>query len=231
MILFGLVFLGMMAGSVANAVIYRLPRNISWIRGHSKCNHCKHELGFWDLIPILSYLLLGGRCRYCKKSIGSRYLFVELLMGLGFGLLANPLLCAIFWVTIVIAFMDWETKLVSEALVLIWAILVIGSRNINVGGALIGILLIGGIWAITRGKAMGFGDVEIAGVMGLWLGWPKIAAALWVAFIVGGVFGAWQMIRHKKNLKSQIAFGPFLIVGVWVAYFWGDMIIKYVFPI
>lgn len=219
---------GTMAGSVANALIYRLPRNISWVKGHSMCNHCKHKLAFLDLIPILSYLMLGGKCRYCKKSIGLRWFLLEIGMGLGFVWLSSPLLCAILFVTTVIAFMDWETKLVSEALVLIWGILVLG--NFNIWGPVAGILLIGGIWAVSKGRAMGFGDVEIAAVMGLWLGFPKILIAIWIAFIVGAVVGGVMLLNKKTKLKAQIAFGPFLIIGTWVAYFWGDKIVKYVFP-
>lgn len=131
--------------------------------------------------------------------------------------------------------MDWETKLVSETLVVIWAILAIlnspfGSPSLikeGVGGVLIGVGFIGGIWAVSRGKAMGFGDVEIAGVAGWWLGWPKIAVGLWAAFVSGAIVALGFVVRGKLKMKSTIAFGPFLVLGAWVASLWGDKIIRW----
>ena len=210
-------------GSVANAVIDRLPRGESWLRGSSHCDKCNHVLGIWDLIPIFSYLTLGGKCRYCQSPIPYRNLVVELLMGMGFVALSWQL-WAIFWVTVVIAVMDWETHMVSELLVVIWGILIIAGNfqfSSSFLGLLVGLGLIGGVWAVSRGRAMGFGDVEIAAVMGWWLGWPKIAPALWVAFVSGAIIGVIRLMRRIGGLKSEIAFGPFLLIGAWVSYIWG----------
>lgn len=85
-------------------------------------------------------------------------------------------------------------------------------------------MVIGGIWLITKKKAMGEGDIEIAAVMGWWLSWPNIMIALWVAFVTGAVFGLWSLVAGKAKLKSEIAFGPFLVIGSWVGYVWGDKI-------
>ncbi len=73
---------------------------------------------------------------------------------------------------------------------------------------------------------MGFGDVEIAAVMGWWLGWPKIATAIWIAFVVGAIVGSYELLAGEKKLKSEIAFGPFLVLGAWVGYIWGGQIIR-----
>lgn len=225
--------LGAIAGSAANAFIYRLPRNISWFVGRSQCTHCKHELHVLDLVPILSYLFLGGSCRYCKKPIGIRYLAVELWIAAGFlllflthGITEFIFLAIIFWVTTVIAVMDWETKLVSEHLVIIWGGVVILQGlvfgNLISISTLIGLLvcvgLIGGVWLFSKGKGMGFGDVEISVVMGLWLGWPKSALALWIGFVTGAVYGLFLLSSSKGTLKSEVAFGPFLILGAWMGY-------------
>lgn len=227
---------GAVAGSVANAVIYRLPRGLSWMRGRSKCPDCKHNLGFWDLVPLVSYLLLWGRCRYCCRRISLRYLLVELFLGLTFSLSylsgLSFLSYLMIWITTVIAVMDWETMLVSDWMVGIWAILAVLSAQIsalNFYGLLVGVGVIGGIWLLSRGKAMGSGDIGIAAVMGLWLGWPKIAPALWTSFVAGAVYGLWLLVHGKKTMKSKIAFGPFLILGSWIGYLWGDKIISYVF--
>ncbi|OGD08878.1 hypothetical protein A2397_05945 [Candidatus Amesbacteria bacterium RIFOXYB1_FULL_44_23] len=144
------------------------------------------------------------------------------------------LLFGILWVTTIIAVMDWETKLVSEAIVITWAVLVLMSVGLSLSplvGVVTGVGIIGGIWAATKGKAMGFGDVEIAAVMGYWLGWQNTLVGLWLAFVTGAIVGVYQIIKGKKKLKSEIAFGPFLVIGAWMAYFWGDTIIRWMgFP-
>jgi len=150
----------------------------------------------------------------------------------------------IFCVTVIIAVMDWETKLVSEMLVIIWAVLIVTEKfsifnfqfsinyfisqfSNNFWGLLVGVGLIGGIWAVSRGRAMGFGDVEIAAVMGWWLGWPKILVGLWAAFVSGAVVALWFVGMKKLKMKSTIAFGPFLVLGSWAASLWGDKIIRW----
>lgn len=217
--------IGITAGSVANAIIYRLPRGIAWSKGRSICPQCKHSLSPWDLIPVLSYLLLRGHCRYCQSPIAKRYLIVELLMGLGFVLIFNFQFLIfnllIYWVMLVIAVMDWETMLVSDLLIVIWTILVIFNIQYsmsNLYGLLIGAITIGLIWLLSKGRAMGSGDIEIAAVLGLWLGFPKVISGLWFAFVIGGIYGAYLLLTKKAKLKSQIPFGPFLLIGGLIAY-------------
>ena len=214
--------LGIIAGSVANAIIYRLPRGISWSKGRSFCPKCNHTLSLCDLIPVISFLILGGRCRYCHSPIPLRYLLVEIFLGGAFTLsyLSNLgyLSYLMIWISTVIAFMDWETMLVSDWLVAIWAVIVIANGGTSIVGGLVGIGVIGGIWLITKKKAMGSGDIGIAAVLGLWLGYPKIINALWLAFVIGGIYGAYLLITKKAKLKTAVPFGPFLILGGWIAY-------------
>ncbi len=214
--------LGAVMGSVANAVIYRLPHKLRWWQGKSLCPRCKHQLQWLDLVPVVSFLILRGRCRYCHKPIAIRYLAVELLMIGGFVWLATSLLWALWFVTIIIAVMDWETMLVSDWLVgmgIILALVLNWPPTINtLWGVVVAVGLIGSIWALSRGRAMGFGDVEIAALLGLWLGWPKTAYALWIAFVSGAIVGVYYLLKGQKKLKSQLAFGPFLLLGSWLAY-------------
>lgn len=222
-----IALLGLIFGSAANAIIDRLPRRESWFSGRSHCDQCNHELSLGDLIPVGSYLWLRGKCHYCHSPIPVRNLVVEVLMAAGFLAIylshLSILSYLIFWITMIIAVMDWETQLVSELLVGIWGLLVILSHlnNLsdlsNLWGLAAGVLLIGGIWAISGGRAMGFGDVEIAAVMGFWLGWPNIFWALEVAFISGAIVGLLQILRRKNKLSGRIAFGTFLIIGSWTA--------------
>lgn len=225
--------LGAVAGSVANAVIDRLPRRESWFSGRSRCDECKHELGVADLVPVVSFLLLLGKCRYCHKPIPLRNLIVELVMASGFVIFSHSWsLIVIFWITTVIAVMDWETMLVSDWLVGFWAVLTVLSTQYSVHsfyGLLVGIGVIGGLWLLTKKRGMGDGDIGIAAVMGYWLGWPRVAPALWVSFVAGAVYGLWLIVHSRKTMKSQVPFGPFLILGAWIGYVWGDKIIRYVF--
>ena len=226
--------LGAVAGSVANAVIDRLPRRESWFTGRSKCDKCKHELGVVDLVPVLSYLSLGGKCRYCRKPIAVRNLLVELSMIFGFLALSTWPLALIFWVTVVIAVMDFETMLVSDWLVGLWFVLTLFTMNyelitMNLLGAAVAVGVIGGLWVLTKKRGMGDGDIGIAAVMGYWLGWPRVAPALWISFVAGAVYGLWLIVHSRAKMKSQIPFGPFLIIGAWIGYVWGDKFIKMFF--
>lgn len=235
--LYGLIF-----GSAGNALIDRLVSGKSWAKGRSKCDSCGHDLEWKDLIPLLSYLSLKGRCRYCNKKIPTRNFWLELGMGAGFILIYNIfpflpainliILLGIYWTTLVIAVMDWETMLVNEGLIAVWGGLGIinslFSLNIRSGliGLAVGMGVIGLLWAGSRGKAMGFGDVEIAAVMGWWLGWPKVAVGIWMAFITGAIYGTVLLLTKKKGMKSQIPFGPFLITGAWIAFIIGERLWK-----
>lgn len=230
-----LLFLfGAALGSAGNALIDRLPRNESWVKGRSHCDKCKQVLAWYDLLPIFSYISLGGKCRYCHSPIPVRNLIVEVLMGgiailnLKFEILNQFTIIQFLtiWVTIVIAVMDWETKLVSEWLIVVWAILSL-FFGFDIYGLLVSLGLIGGIWALSRGKAMGFGDVEIAAVMGFSLGFSKALVAFWMAFVSGAIVGLVLIIVNKAKGRTAIAFGPFLIFGYWIAYFYGEILLKY----
>ena len=214
--------IGIIAGSVANAIIYRLPRGISWYKGRSFCPECKQTLYLCDLLPVISFLLLDGKCRYCHSPIPVRYLLVELFLGGAFVMsyLSNLgyLSYLMIWITTINAVMDWETMLVSDWLVAIWVVIVIVSGGVSILGGLIGFALIGGIWLITKKKAMGSGDIGIAAVLGLWLGFPKIINGLWLAFVLGGIYGGYLLLTKKAKLKTAVPFGPFLIIGGWIAY-------------
>lgn len=236
--------LGAVTGSAANAVIDRLPAGVSWFSGRSKCDSCGRRLEVKDLVPLFSYLALRGKCRYCGKKIPARNFWVELAMTAGFLVIfatVSPTLemaavMGIFWTSVVLAVMDMETKLVAEGLVGLLAVLVWVETIISSGGGvtlgsvgqwmglLTGVVVIGGLWAASRGRAMGFGDVEIAVVVGWWVGWPIMAVALWVAFVAGGVWGLGLLWWKKAGIKSEVAFGQFLLLGMWVAWIYGERI-------
>lgn len=233
---------GLVAGSFLNCVIYRLEAKDSFLKGRSFCPFCRHSLGWLDLIPVLSFVLLKGKCRYCQKPISFQYPLVEIVTGVLFflvfyysvsvyqmiyHLIAVSFLIIVFFYdlkhyiipdkviypAIIIAFLFSLPLLMSDLSFVLSAFLA--------GGFFLAIVL------ITRGKGMGIGDIKLGFLMGLLLGWPHIVTALFLAFILGSVVGVLLILLGKKGLKSEVPFGPFLITGTFLALFWGDKILNW----
>ncbi|MEI7424796.1 MAG: prepilin peptidase [Candidatus Staskawiczbacteria bacterium] len=246
----GFVFLtGLCIGSFLNCLIYRLEEEKT-LEGRSFCPHCKHTLSWKDLFPVFSFVFLLGKCRYCKKSISWQYPLVEIATALLFLAIfvANSqytinnainiiYLFYIFSVLIVIFVYDLKHYLIPDK-VLFPAILVtfisifLPTCNIqHVVFSFLAVLVGSGffllIFLLSKGQAMGFGDVKLAILMGLLLGFPNILVALFLAFFFGAIIGLILLFLRKKGLKSEIPFGPFLIAGTFIAIFFGNQIIQW----
>jgi prepilin signal peptidase PulO-like enzyme (type II secretory pathway) len=242
-------------GSFLNCVIYRLEQKKS-LKGRSFCPNCKHKLLWQDLFPVLSFLFLKGRCRYCHKKISIQYPLVEFATGLVFLLIFNFKflifnqleilnfinLAFLFYVTsslIVIFVYDLKYYIIPDKVLLpaiaaafLYSILKSDFSIINLLSAVAiaaGFFLF--IFLISKGKWMGFGDVKLAILMGLLLGLPNVLAALFLAFFFGSIVGIILMILKRKGLKSEIPFGPFLITGTFAALFWGQAIVNWYFSL
>ena len=239
--------LGLAVGSFLNVVIYRLRHGRSPIKGRSICDQCKRQLGWRDNIPLLSWLWLRGRCRYCKAKIPADYPIIELLSGLEFvwvywllkvnfsffgqveGFYSLALL--VYWLilfsgSLVIAIYDLKYMIIPDE---VWWLLVVvaGVRlffshqwQVLPAAVASGLFLYSLYW-LTRRKGMGFGDVKLGVLMGLVLGWPLIIVAYFFAFLTGAGVGVILILTGKKKFKQKIAFGPFLILGMLVAKLWG----------
>lgn len=245
---------GLIIGSFLNAVIYRLKFGGSIICGRSKCPHCQHILGFLDLFPVLSFIFLRGRCKYCHKRISVQYPLVEFLTALLFILVYNfqfsifnyrdlfYFLYVLFIICCLIVIFVYDLKhflildkvLIFAAIfsVIFQIILFILDRNIfHFWSLLYGLLIIGcflgALHFLSRGKWLGLGDVKFGLLMALWLGSPKVVVALFFAFVIGGIFSAILLVLRKKKLKSQIPFGPFLVAGTFIALLWGEQIFQW----
>jgi leader peptidase (prepilin peptidase)/N-methyltransferase len=228
---------GLIIGSFLNSVIYRLEVEQSPLRGKSYCPKCKHILKWQDLIPVLSFIILKGRCRYCQKSISFQYPLVELATGILFVLIFNQfpiLLFSIFYFLIssfliVIFIYDLKHYLIPDKIIYP-AIIIAGIFNFqlfSILSALGAALFFGILVLITRGRGMGIGDIKLAFLMGLILGFPNILVALFLAFFLGSIIGIGLILFKKKSLKSKIPFAPFLIIGTFFALFWGENIINW----
>jgi len=237
--LFGLA--GLCVGSFLNVCIHRLPRRESLIFPASRCPCCGTALRPWELVPVLSYLWLRGRCASCGERISGRYTLVELLSAAGWvavGAVRGPTLAAaadlvLLSVLIVAAFADLETQLIPDRLTLpgtLAGLVFVALRPAGLASALGGLGLGGGVLlllALVSGGGMGGGDVKLAALMGVFLGWPRIAAALAVAFLAGGMTGLALVLTGRKARRDRIPFGPFLALGGVTALFWGEALIRW----
>lgn len=235
--------LGIVIGSFLNVCIYRIPIEKSIVFPPSHCTNCKHDLKPLDLIPIFSYIYLGGKCRYCNKKISLRYPIIEglngilyLLIYLKFGLTLITLkYCILISILIVIGMIDYDTQfiftsttifggIVAGIFIIIQGIVYKGGILDSLFGGIIGFGIIALIVFLTRG--MGEGDIEMAAVCGLFLGVKGILLGLFLAIIIGGMAGIIILLFKLKKAKEKIAFGPFIAIGSLVSMLWGIEILR-----
>ena len=216
------VILGICFGSFANVLIYRLPRKLSVVFPASHCPECSHPLKFFDLIPILSFLIQHGRCRYCKAKIDLRYPVVELLCGILFVVMPSPPLAFLAVILLAISFIDWDTKEIPDSLI-IAGILVGVIANIHIWqNALLG-LIAGGLplflldkisLLIFKKDGFGYGDVKLMAMAGIYVGKELILTAHFFALIIGGAFAVFLLATGRAERGQYMAFGPFLAMGI-----------------
>lgn len=245
------IILGLAWGSFLNVVIYRLDDLKSIIKTPSHCPKCKARIKWYDNIPLFSFLLLWGKCRSCRKPISWQYPLVEAITALLFALVwlkfnvswESLLLILIFSALLVNFVYDLKNLLVVEEFVWLALILVVGwwlvlifegklslDLNLvkNLGGA---VLLGGGLLAflvlVGRGKWMGTGDIKFGIILGLLLGMPKAVVALFLAFVLGSVVGLLLVALKRKTMKDPLPFAPFLILGTFLGFFWGEKLIEW----
>ena len=234
--------LGTIVGSFLNCIIYRLEIGKSFLGGHSFCPDCKHELVWYDLIPILSFLMLKGKCRYCQKPISIQYPLVELVTALLFVLIFNSqnllntsylLLIASF--LIIIFVYDFKHYIIPDKVIFpaiatafIYNLLNTKYLILNAFPAALGASgFFLAIYLASKGEWLGFGDVKLSFLMGFILGFPNILVALFFAFFTGAIIGLILIAQSKKTLKSMVPFGPFLVFGTFLAMFYGELIINW----
>ena len=236
-------FFGACVGSFLNVCIYRLPKEESLIKSNSHCMKCGTPIQRRDLIPIVSWCMLKGKCRACGEPISPRYTVVEALNAVGWVFIAIHfdiissfqvavhaiLCCLVFSALVVVFFMDWDTQLISTPVVIFIAALAIPeyllrplTYGVELRFMLIGLftasvpLLL--IFLISRGKAMGLGDVYLMAAAGLFLGWQRVLVALFIGVVLGAIAG---VIIKARGGDSAFAFGPWLSIGIVIAMLWG----------
>ena len=234
-------FFGLTVGSFLNSIIYRLRSGESFLFKRSFCPHCQHQLSWQDLIPIFSFLILRGKCRYCSQKISLQYPLVELATGLLF--VSFFIFHFSFFIFIIACFLiiifvyDLKYYLIPDkiiypaiAVTFLYQLFRISDFKLLVNpllSALPASLFFLTIVLVSRGKWMGVGDIKLAFFIGLFLGWPNILVALFLAFFIGAIIGVGLIVTGKKTLKSEVPFGPFLVAGTFMAMFWGQNIINW----
>jgi leader peptidase (prepilin peptidase) / N-methyltransferase len=242
--------LGLIVGSFLNAVIYRLSVNKSVVYGRSFCPTCKHDLGFMDLFPVVSYLMQKSRCRYCKKKISSQYPLVELATGLTFVLLFLRLselgfgyaelairfgFMAVYTAFLIVIFMyDLKHYLILDKVILP-AIIVAALGGFVMGyiwwHMVLAALVAGGLFAaqfaLSRGRWIGGGDIRLGVLMGLMVSWPVVLVALFLAYMIGSIIGVGLIISGKKSMGSKVPFGTFLTVATYISLLYGPELLEW----
>jgi leader peptidase (prepilin peptidase)/N-methyltransferase len=239
---------GLVLGSFANVVVHRLPRKESIVRPASRCPSCGTPIAPRDNVPVLSWLVLRGRCRHCRNPISWRYPAIELLTGLLFALaglrLPGEALVAylpFFWVLVVLSFIDLEHKILPNKIVL---------PSIAAGGALLGVAAAAGpgldAWlraaaggavgfaaflalALVYPAGMGMGDVKLSALLGMflgYLGWGRVFVGFFAGFFAGAVGGLLLVVAGRGGRKTQVPFGPYLAFGAAVGVLFGGPIVE-----
>lgn len=235
---------GLIIGSFLNVVIWRVPRHESVVRPASRCISCGSSIAPRDNIPVISWLLLRGRCRDCGSTITARYPAIELLTGIVFGMVAwrigltweLPGFLYLAAVLIALAFIDADTRKLPNALTLpsyMVGLVLLASAAFLEGEphrilvALVGMAALYLLYftlALVKQGGMGFGDVKLAGVIGLYLGflgWGPLLVGGFLGFFFGGLGGVAALASRRAGLKSRIPFGPYMVLGALVAVFAG----------
>ena len=257
--MYGLIIFifGLLVGSFLDSVVCRLEKGEGIAMGRSYCPKCEHRLGVFDLVPVLSFIALKGRCRYCNRKISAQYPAVEIATGLLFLLIFNfqfvasqsgeaifnsqtipefIFLLVISCLLLIIFLYDFKHYIIPDrivysaiALAVIFRIYEYSGQAREIAPVILPALGAAGFFSIihfgSQGKWMGFGDVKLAFLMGLLLGWPGILIALFLSFFFGAVIGTALIVFGKKGWKSEVPFGPFLITGLFVALFFGQTLL------
>jgi leader peptidase (prepilin peptidase)/N-methyltransferase len=241
------IIVGLVFGSFLNVVIYRIPRGLSILKPGSFCPNCNSPIKWYDNIPVLSFFLLRGKCRNCKKSISLRYPIVEILTAIAFLLVYKKFYFSfqffgsiIFALSLIaLAFIDLEHKILPDKITLSGFIFFLfyslsnPSRKImdSIGGALIGagsLLLIYLLYYfIRKEEGLGFGDIKMMLMIGAFLGTEKTFLTLIIASLLGSIVGLLIAIIMRKGMKYALPFGVFLSIGAFISLLWGNEIVSF----
>ena len=237
----GVFIIGCIFGSFSNVCIFRLPNNKKISKGRSFCINCKKEINWFDNLPLLSFVILKGKCRYCNNSISFQYFLVELIAGLSFIYIyhffgfsiTSVLLATLIIFFIIIFFIDLKHYIIPNELT--FPLMAVGFLksflpNLNqtifpnyINSLIGGIIGYGIIWLIIllykkiRNKdGMGLGDAKLLAVIGFWFGWISIPFVIFLSSAIALIIVIPDLLKKSKKLSSQIPFGPYIIIATLI---------------
>lgn len=244
-----IIIIGLIIGSFLNVIILRFDDLMSIFVGRSKCPHCEEKLVWYELVPVLSYLALRGKCRSCKKKISVQYPIVEAGTALIFSLLfwkfglslEFVVLSLVSCILMVIFIYDILEQQISDWLVIsasiLWLIYLLINHFFLLApisqllSSFYGLLVLGGFLGfmvlISRERWMGAGDIGLGALLGFIIGWPTVLLSGFLAFLIGAVIGIILILTKSLKFQSKLPFAPFLILGFWIAAIWGQPIINW----
>lgn len=235
--------LGLLFGSFANVLVHRLPRGESIVFPGSHCPHCDHAIAWYDNIPLLSWLLLRGRCRHCSAPVAARYPLAEAGLGLLWAMLAwhyqlNPelgialVLSFLLWV---LSWIDLETGLLLDVLTKPGIVLglLLSALNGHAMDAAIGAVagyaifwLVARLFHLVTGReGMGQGDFKLLAMLGAFLGWQALPFVIFLSSFVGAVVGSLYLLATRNSMRAEIPFGPYLAAAGLIWLVWGDVLL------
>ncbi|QEK12130.1 prepilin peptidase [Crassaminicella thermophila] len=242
---FIILLLGLLIGSFLNVCIFRIPRGESIVYPSSHCLKCNTPLKSIDLVPVFSYLIYRGKCRYCGAKLSIQYPTIELMNAIIYMLLYYKFGCTFDFLQytilasllIVISLIDFYHQIIPDGLIMFGLIVtfllkipLLVKDFTLIYNYLIGLLLGGGFFlllAIITNGAMGGGDIKLMGLLGLWLGWKWILLIMFLSFFLGSIISILLMISKKKGRKDMIPFAPFIGLAVLMTVCYGNDIIYY----
>lgn len=242
-----IILLGMAWGSFLNVVIYRLPRDMSLLRPRSSCPRCGQKIKFYENIPVFSYIILRGKCRYCKARIPVSYFLVEVLTPASFILVYSYYnlsihffaACLFASAMIALGFIDFYHQILPDEITLSGLLLALAYSffrdDLSLRQALIGavigagfILFVYGAYYLLRKKeGIGMGDVTMMLLIGAFLGWQLTFFTLVLASFLGVLVGVYFLLAKRKSLQYALPFGTFLAPAAFVSFLWGERIINW----
>lgn len=231
---------GIVIGSFLNVCIYRIPKEESIVVNRSHCMECGEQIKWYDLIPLVSYLILGGKCRNCKTKISIQYPLIEFINGLGYAIivlfngvnLVSALYCLCASALLALSVIDWRTFEIPVAFNIFIGILGIIRLLTDIEHwhtYVIGFISVSGflylIYLITKGRGIGGGDIKLMAVAGLLVGWKNIILSLGLGCVLGSVIHV--ALMKIQNKDRMLAFGPYLSLGIYLSMICGEELISW----
>ncbi|QKY69675.1 A24 family peptidase [Lentibacillus sp. CBA3610] len=236
--------LGLVFGSFFNVVGLRVPQKQSFTNGRSTCPHCQRSLSWYELIPVLSYLLQRGKCRHCQRNISVLYPIIELVTGVLFAFcyirigLHVELMAALLLMSLLVIVLvsDIKYMLIPNSILLFFFPLFVTARLFSpldpwwssITGALAGVMIIAAIILLSRG-GMGAGDMKLFGLLGILLGFEKTLLAFFLSCVIGAVIGLVLLLLKLIDRKQPVPFGPYIVAASIMVYFYGDLMLDWYF--